>query len=105
MAEKMRRDEIADLSKIFSEGLEKDDPYCKVLLEEISKEAAAVIDSIIKGLKFKEEVKVYYSGGVFNLGDRLINKIEEKSKNKIKIEKPYTDPSEGALILAKSYSK
>lgn len=104
-AEKMKRDEIASLSRIFTEALDKEDPYCKDLLEEISKEAAAVIDSIIKGLNFKEEVKVSYSGGVFNLGDRLINKIEEKSKNKIKIEKPYTDPSEGALILARSYSK
>lgn len=104
-AEKMKRDEIASLSRIFAEALDKEDPYCKELLEEISKEAAAVIDSIIKGLNFKEEVKVSYSGGVFNLGDRLIKKIEEKSKNKIKIEKPYTDPSEGALILAKSYSK
>ncbi|WP_306484555.1 N-acetylglucosamine kinase [Anaerococcus sp.] len=104
-AEKMKRDEIASLSRIFTEALDKEDPYCEKLLEEISKEAAAVIDSIIKGLNFKEEVKVSYSGGVFNLGDRLINKIEEKSKNKIKIEKPYTDPSEGALILAKSYSK
>lgn len=104
-AEKMKRDEIASLSRIFTEALDKEDPYCEKLLEEISKEAAAVIDSIIKGLNFKEEVKVSYSGGVFNLGDRLINKIEEKSKNKIKIEKPYTDPSEGALILARSYSK
>lgn len=104
-AEKMKRDEIASLSRIFTEALDKEDPYCKDLLEDISKEAAAVIDSIIKGLNFKEEVKVSYSGGVFNLGDRLIKKIEEKSKNKIKIEKPYTDPSEGALILAKSYSK
>lgn len=104
-AEKMKRDEIASLSRIFTQALDKEDPYCKVLLEEISKEAAAVIDSIIKGLNFKEEVKVSYSGGVFNLGDRLIKKIEEKSKNKIKIEKPYTDPSEGALILAKAYSK
>ena len=104
-AEKMKRDEIASLSRIFTEALDKEDPYCKELLDEISKEAAAVIDSIIKGLNFKEEVKVSYSGGVFNLGDRLIKKIEEKSKNKIKIEKPYTDPSEGALILARIYSK
>ena len=104
-AEKMKRDEIASLSRIFTEALDKKDPYCEKLLEEISKEAAAVIDSIIKGLNFKEEVKVSYSGGVFNLGDRLIKRIEEKSKNKIKIEKPYTDPSEGALILAKAYSK
>lgn len=104
-AEKMKRDEIASLSRIFTEALDKEDPYCKELLDEISKEAAAVIDSIIKGLNFKEEVKVSYSGGVFNLGDRLIEKIEKKSKNKIKIEKPYTDPSEGALILAKAYSK
>lgn len=104
-AEKMKRDEITSLSRIFTEALDKEDPYCKELLDEISKEAAAVIDSIIKGLNFKEEVKVSYSGGVFNLGDRLIKKIEEKSKNKIKIEKPYTDPSEGALILAKAYSK
>ena len=104
-AEKMKRDEIASLSRIFTQALDKEDPYCKVLLEEISKEAAAVIDSIIKGLNFKEEVKVSYSGGVFNLGDRLIKKIEEKSKNKIKIEKPYTDPSEGALILARTYRK
>ncbi|WP_105301539.1 N-acetylglucosamine kinase [Anaerococcus marasmi] len=104
-AEKMKRDEIASLSRIFTEALDKKDTYCEKLLEEISKEAAAVIDSIIKGLNFKEEVRVSYSGGVFNLGDRLIKRIEEKSKNKIKIEKPYTDPSEGALILAKAYSK
>lgn len=105
MAEKMRRDEIADLSKIFSEGLEKDDSYCYLLLEEISKEAALVIDSIIKGLNFKGEVKVSYSGGIFNLGEKLIKKIEENSKNQIKIEKPYTNPSEGALILARLYRK
>ena len=101
LAENMKRDEIADLSKVFTKGLEEKDSYCESLLEEIAYESALVIDSIIKGLDFDNEVKVSYSGGVFNLGDKLISKIEEKSQNKIKILEPYTNPSEGALILAK----
>ena len=101
LAENMKRDEIADLSKVFTKGLEEKDSYCESLLGEIAYESALVIDSIIKGLDFDNEVKVSYSGGVFNLGDKLISKIEEKSQNKIKILEPYTNPSEGALILAK----
>ena len=101
LAEKMKRDEIADLSKIFADGLDEDDPYCKILLDKLAEEAASVIDSIIRGLNFKDPIKVSYSGGVFNLGARLIKKIEEKSTYPIKIQKPYTNPSEGALILAK----
>lgn len=102
-AEKMRRDEIADLSKLLGEALDKDEKYSKEILDDIATEAALVIDSIIAGLNFSGKVEVSYSGGIFNLGKILIEKIEEKSANQIKIKDPYTNPSEGSLILAKKF--
>ncbi|MDO5047018.1 MAG: BadF/BadG/BcrA/BcrD ATPase family protein [Anaerococcus sp.] len=105
LAENMKRDQIADLSKLLGEGLKREEKYSTMILEDIAKEAALVIDSIIRGLNFKGEVDVSYSGGVFNLGDSLIKKIEKNSSYNIKIKDPYTNPSEGSLILARKFDK
>lgn len=102
-ANEMKRDELAALSLIFSKALDADDKYAKILLDDIGKETGLIINTLIRKLDFKGKIKVSYSGGVFKIGQRLIDKIKEYADDKIEIVKPYKSPIEGSLILAKRY--
>ena len=99
----MQRDELASLSKIFSKAIDENDTYALNLLDDVAKEASLVINTLIKKLYFKGAVKVSYSGGVFNLGQRLIDKIEQYADDRVEIVKPFANPSIGSLILAKKF--
>lgn len=99
----MERDELANLSKLLSKALEENDKNALDIIDTCAKEAALMINTLIKDLNFKEEVKVSYSGGVFKIGQILIEKIKEYADDRVCIVKPYADPSTGSLILAKRY--
>lgn len=101
----MKRDEIASLSSVLQEGLNKNDEHAKLILEDVAKEAALIIDTIIKKLDFTSPVKVSYSGGVYNLGDILLDKIKSNLSNEVQMLKPMYSPVEGSVILAKKYYK
>ncbi|MDY3005899.1 N-acetylglucosamine kinase [Anaerococcus sp. AGMB00486] len=103
IAEKMKRDEIANCARLLNPALEKNDKYAIELLDKVGYEAALTIDSLINKLDFDGCVKVSYSGGVYKLGNKLIEAIEKHIKNNIEIIEPYTTPIEGSLILAKKY--
>lgn len=101
IAQNLKREEIADVSKILPEALKEDDCYAKELLDEIAKEAALSIDCLIDSMDFNKPVKVSYSGGVFNMKDVLVDKIKEHLKNEVEIVKPFTTPDKGSIIMAK----
>ncbi|MDO4663135.1 MAG: BadF/BadG/BcrA/BcrD ATPase family protein [Tissierellia bacterium] len=101
IAANMKRDEIAKLSMLLQDLLDEDDKYAKEILEDVAYEASLAIDSLINQMDFTKPVKVSYSGGVFNLGDILLDKIKEKSKYELDIVSPYTTPDKGSIIMAK----
>lgn len=105
MAEGMTRDELAAVSKILGKLLENDDECALELIDKAGYEAALTINTLAKRLDFDGKVLASYSGGVFNLGDALIGKIEKYLDSNIELVKPFADPTEGALILAKKCSQ
>lgn len=105
LAESMTRDELAAVSKILGKLLENDDECALELIDKAGYEAALTINTLAKRLDFDGKVLASYSGGVFNLGDALIGKIEKYLDSNIELVKPYADPTEGALILAKKFSQ
>ncbi|MDN6731349.1 MAG: hypothetical protein L0L39_04120, partial [Atopostipes suicloacalis] len=52
------------------------------------------------GKDFNKEIKASYLGGVFNLGEPLFEKIEEKLASHIQLIKPVYSPEKGATLLA-----
>lgn len=99
----MQRDELANLSKILSKAIDMNDKIGLSLVDDCAKEASLMINTLIKRLDFKGRVKVSYSGGVFNIGDILIEKIKEYADDRVDIVRPFANPSVGSLILAKRY--
>lgn len=103
MAEGMTRDELAGVSKILGKLIENKDQCALELIDKAGYEAALTINTLSKRLDFDGKVLASYSGGIFNLGDAIIEKIEKYLDKNIELIKPYADPTMGALILAKKY--
>lgn len=100
IATDLKREEIADISKLLAVLLEESDEVALKILDDIGYEASLAIDCLIDQMDFNKPVKVSYSGGVFNLGQKLIDSIKKHIKNEIEIVKPYTTPDKGAIIMA-----
>lgn len=98
---KMQRDEIGSLGKILSKAIEKNDPRALEIVDDVAFEASLVINTLIKELSFDSKVKVSYSGGVYKLGDLLLEKIKSYVNEDIDLVEPLYSPVEGSLILAK----
>ncbi|EEI86088.1 BadF/BadG/BcrA/BcrD ATPase family protein [Anaerococcus lactolyticus ATCC 51172] len=103
MAEGMTRDELASVSKILGKLIENKDECALELIDKAGYEAALTINTLAKNLNFEGKVLASYSGGVFNLGEALIGKIKQYLDSNIDLVKPYADPTQGALILAKKF--
>ena len=103
MAEGMTRDELASVSKILGKLIENKDECALELIDKAGYEAALTINTLAKNLNFEGKVLASYSGGVFNLGEALIVKIKQYLDSNIDLVKPYADPTQGALILAKKF--
>ncbi len=103
MAEGMTRDELASVSKILGKLIENKDECALELIDKAGYEAALTINTLAKNLNFDGKVLASYSGGVFNLGEALIGKIKQYLDSNIDLVKPYADPTQGALILAKKF--
>ena len=104
-SEGMTRDELAGVSKILGKLIENKDKYALELIDKAGYEAALTINTLANKLDFEGKVTASYSGGVFNLGDELLEKIKKYLDPNIELVKPYADPTQGALILAKKFSK
>ena len=103
MAEGMTRDELASVSKILGKLIENKEECALELIDKAGYEAALTINTLAKNLNFDGKVLASYSGGVFNLGEALIGKIKQYLDSNIDLVKPYADPTQGALILAKKF--
>ncbi|MDD7305229.1 MAG: BadF/BadG/BcrA/BcrD ATPase family protein [Peptoniphilaceae bacterium] len=101
ISEKMQREDIASLSKLLSKALEKEDPKALEIIDDIAKEASLVIRALIDELSFDSKVKVSYSGGVYKLGEVLIDQIKSYLNDDVDLVEPLYSPVEGSLILAK----
>lgn len=99
----MDRDEIAALAKVLPKCLKDGDKNALTIIDDVSKEASLIINTLVKRLDFERDIKVSYSGGVFKLGDVLLGKIKEYVDDRVKIVAPFASPSVGSLILAKNY--
>lgn len=101
LAANMQRDEIGSLGKILAKAIEKEDPKALEIVDDVAKEASLVINALIDELSFDSKVKVSYSGGVYKLGDVLLDKIKSYVKEDIDLVEPLYSPVEESLILAK----
>lgn len=102
------RTKIASICPLIAGLFDKGDPQAKKILDDAASELSELAVTLRRELCFSEgeTVKVSGTGGVFNLGDRIIKPLSEKlSRHNMHFVPPVYEPDMGALILAKKYGK
>ena len=95
------RTKIASLSKIVDELYVLNDKYAIEIIDNAAKELADIIISLYKQLEFNKNVNVSYTGGVFKMGDKIINALKKHLKEiDVTLVEPALDPDKGSLLLA-----
>lgn len=98
---KLDRTKIASLSKLVNELYDEGDKYAIDIINNAAKELAEIVITLYKKLDFHSKVDVSYSGGVFNMGDKIINELKKQlSSYEINLIKPCLPPDKGSLLLA-----
>jgi len=98
---KMDRTKIASLAKLVNELADDEDPYAINILNKGAHELFEIIYALYKKMDFNEPILVTYTGGIFNMGDKIIKPLEEElSKVNLKLSKPIFSPEIGSLLLA-----
>lgn len=92
------RMKVAAQAILLKDLIELEDPVAFRLLEELTTHLTLLINTL--GKDFNKEIKASYLGGVFNLGEPLFEKIEEKLASHIQLIKPVYSPEKGATLLA-----
>lgn len=105
LTDSMTRDELTSVSRIMGKLIENEDKYALELLDKAGYEAALTINTLARKLDFDGKILASYSGGVFNLGEKLLERIKKHLDSNIELVEPFVDPTHGALILAKKYGK
>ena len=73
---KLDRAKVASLSIIANELYDLKDKYAIQIIDNAAKELADIVISLYKRLGFKKKIDVSYSGGVFKMGDKIINALK-----------------------------
>lgn len=95
------RTKIASLSRIVDELYDMGDKYAIEIIDNATKELADIIISLYRRLGFNKQVDVSYSGGVFSMGDKILNGLKKHlSSYNINLIKPAFSPDKGSLLLA-----
>lgn len=95
------RTKIASLSKIADELYDLGDKYAIEIINNAAKELAEIIINLYKRLGFDKQIEVSYSGGVFKMGDKIINALQkELSSINAKLIAPILSPDKGSVLLA-----
>lgn len=95
------RTKIASLSRIVDELYDLGDKYAIEIIDNAAKELADIIICLYKELGFHKQVDVSYSGGVFNMGDKIINALKKHlSSCDVNLVTPVLSPDKGSLLLA-----
>jgi len=97
----MDRTKIASLAGIVDELADENDPYAINILKKGAHELFDIIYALYKKMNFKDPIVITYTGGIFNMGDKIIKPLEEElSKVNLKLSKPVLPPELGSLLLA-----
>lgn len=100
------RKRIASLSKIVSQLYDANDPYAKNIINLAAKELAQMVIDLYKRLNFTDEITVTYTGGVWKMGEKILQPFCDILKDyDIVIKPPVFEPNIGALILAMQNDK
>ena len=95
------RTKIASLSRIVDELYDLNDKYAIEIIDNAAKELAEIVTTLYKKLGFDKEILISYSGGVFNMGDKIINALKKYlSSCDAKFITPILSPDKGSLLLA-----
>lgn len=100
------RSKVASISTLVCKAASEGDKYAIAILDNAANELAEIVEGVRKVLPFAEdeEVKVSYSGGVFNAGALVlfpfINALNRFSSN-YKLYEPLHSPVVGAALYAK----
>ncbi len=102
------RTKIASICPLIAELFDRGDPSAKMILDDAASELSELAVTLRRQLLFDDDetVKVSGTGGVFNMGDRIIKPLSEKlSRHNMQFVPPVYEPDMGALILAKKLYK
>ena len=95
------RTKIASLSRIVDELYDLNDKYAIEIVDKAAKELSEIIKTLYRRLGFKKNVNVSYTGGVFKMGDKIINALNNHLKDiDVTLVKPALEPDKGSLLLA-----
>lgn len=98
---KLDRTKIASLSKIVDELYDLGDKYAIEIVDSAAKELSEIIKTLYRRLGFDKQVDVSYSGGVFKMGDKILNALKKHlSSCNVNLIKPILSPDKGSLLLA-----
>lgn len=98
------RNKVATLSPIILEAYLQGDKYADKIIDEVAHEAKISIDAVIRKLNFKEDENIFvsFTGGVFNMGDILVDRIKNllSEDKRIKIVSTTIQPHIGSALMA-----
>lgn len=98
---KLDRTKVASLSKVANELYDLGDKYAIQIIDSAAKELADIVCSLYRELGFNKQVDVSYSGGVFKMGDKIVNALKKYlSSCNINLVTPALSPDKGSLLLA-----
>ena len=95
------RTKMASFCKFTANLYKENDPYAIKFIKDAAYELADIIKTLYIKLEFKGKVKVSYTGGVFNMGDIILNHLKSNlDESKFELVAPSLSPDKGSLILA-----
>lgn len=98
---KMDRTIIASIAPIVGILFDNGDQYAQAILDDVANNLCEIAIALRKRLNFSDFTEVSYSGGVFKLGERIIEPLRKKlCKNNLLLVPPVLPPTAGAIILA-----
>ncbi|MGL5954993.1 MAG: N-acetylglucosamine kinase [Brevinema sp.] len=102
------RTNIADLSKIAYQAALEGDSIALELINQTAYELALMAEGLMNKLSFEGKIFISYSGGIFKMGDLILNPIKQhlsKSPYLFELIAPILEPVEGAAFhAAKRYN-
>lgn len=98
---KIDRTKVASLARTVDKLFDENDPYAIKIINSAAKELSEIVIALYNNLGFTNQVVVSYTGGVFNMGNKIINALGNNlPKDKMILKEPILGPDKGSLLLA-----
>ncbi len=95
------RTRIASLAPLAASLYDAGDPCAKQILEDAGAELCRIVCAIYRGLRFSGATQVGYTGGVFNMGERILSPMRAiLAPQQMEMVPPALPPDRGAVLLA-----